>query len=227
MAVRAGPVVVTDGLILYLDAANSASYTGISTWYDLSDYQYDATLGGSPSYSPVNAGVLDFNGSSQWVEVAKNDIHDNLGDSTFDFWLKFESLSDPIATALFTKRTDTANGIFIFVWSGNGGYISFDFGGSANRWITYVQPTLGIWSNLAFTKDSSARRMYTNGILTTSYYVPGADLSGMATPLVLAKSQAASYYLDGMIASFKMYNRALSDIEIRQNFETLRSRFGI
>ena len=39
------PAIITDGIILWLDAANPASYQpGFETWVDLSNNHYDAPL---------------------------------------------------------------------------------------------------------------------------------------------------------------------------------------
>ena len=58
MALRHSPKIVTDGLVLALDAANTRSYPGSgSTWFDLSGNNHNATLN-SVTHSTVNGGVF-------------------------------------------------------------------------------------------------------------------------------------------------------------------------
>ena len=61
MAYRNGPKIVTDGLVLCLDAAIGKSYPGSgNTWYDLSGNGNNCTLYNSPSFLNDNIGCLDF-----------------------------------------------------------------------------------------------------------------------------------------------------------------------
>ena len=65
MAISRGPKLVTNGLSLYLDAANSSSYSGTgSTWYDVSGNNRNATLFNTPTYSTTNAGIFTFDDTS-------------------------------------------------------------------------------------------------------------------------------------------------------------------
>ena len=64
MATIGGSNVVTDGLILSLDAANPKSYPGSGTiWSDISGNNYSASLINSPTYSPANGGTIFFDGT--------------------------------------------------------------------------------------------------------------------------------------------------------------------
>jgi len=63
MAVYAGPEIVDNGLVLYLDAANQKSYPGSgTTWNDLSGRENHHTLTGSPIYG---SGRFTLDGSTQ------------------------------------------------------------------------------------------------------------------------------------------------------------------
>jgi hypothetical protein len=67
MAFFRGPNVVTNGLVLALDAANPKSYvSGSTTWNDLSGNNYNGTLSGStiPTYNASNGGSLSFPGGA-------------------------------------------------------------------------------------------------------------------------------------------------------------------
>ena len=55
--------IVTNGLVLYLDAANYLSYTsGSTTWRDLSSSNNSGTLTNGPTFSSANGGSIVFDG---------------------------------------------------------------------------------------------------------------------------------------------------------------------
>ena len=63
--------IVTNGLVVHVDAANRSSYSGAgSTWFDLSGNNLNFTLTGSPTHSTNNGGYFTFNGSSQYANLA-------------------------------------------------------------------------------------------------------------------------------------------------------------
>ena len=69
MSVVAGPKVVTDGIILSLDAANTKSYPGSgSTWTDLSKENNHATLSNF-SVGNLNGGTLTADGANSFAEI--------------------------------------------------------------------------------------------------------------------------------------------------------------
>lgn len=64
------PDIVTDGLILCLDAGLPKSYPGDgSIWYDVSGNNRDATLFGSIEYSNQNQGSFLFNGNIGFIKI--------------------------------------------------------------------------------------------------------------------------------------------------------------
>jgi hypothetical protein len=65
MAFNYSPKIVTDGLVLYLDAANSKSYvSGSTTWSDLSRGGNNGTLTNGPTYSSAKGGIIILDGSN-------------------------------------------------------------------------------------------------------------------------------------------------------------------
>jgi hypothetical protein len=63
MGTQGGPGIVTDGLVLSLDAANKKSYPGSGTaWTDLSGAGKSGTLTNGPVFSSDNVGIIDFDG---------------------------------------------------------------------------------------------------------------------------------------------------------------------
>jgi hypothetical protein len=95
------------------------------------------------------------------------------------------------------------------------------------NWNGIVAANLNTWQHVAYAWSGTTIRFYLNGVEYTN------TRSGMVTPLgsvltIGATSWSPVYgYWPGRIGAMQVYNRALSASEVRQNFNTLRSRYGI
>ena len=83
MAISRGPKIVTNGLVLALDAADKNSYVGSgTTWKDLSGNSFNGTLTNGPTFSNTNGGAIVFDGTNDYVNVLDNSTLDISGDKT-------------------------------------------------------------------------------------------------------------------------------------------------
>jgi hypothetical protein len=63
-----GAPIITDGLVMALDAGNLVSYPGSGTsWKDLTINGNNSTLYNGPTFSDVNGGVISFDGSDDYA----------------------------------------------------------------------------------------------------------------------------------------------------------------
>ena len=235
MTIGYGPRIVTDGLVLALDAADRNSYSGTgSTWTDLSGNGNTGTLQGSPTYSSVNGGSLSFNGSNQYA-VLSRPVQD---DFTLSCWFK--------TTQTFTTYTSGA-----FQWWQGAGLVDCEVGGIVNDFglslnaakvsfgvgtsggsDTSIQSPLtyndNVWHYAVATRirSSGALVLYVDGTLVASG-TGGTNSLTTPTQLRIGSLQTGSNFFSGNIAQASIYNRALSAAEIRQNFNALRGRYGI
>ena len=98
-----GPRIVTDGLVLCLDAADRNSYPGSgTTWKDLSGNGYDATVRGSRIAYSSSDNSFDFTGTGDTSTGNTDGISisvlnyltggsDQITNMTLDFWIKCNS----------------------------------------------------------------------------------------------------------------------------------------
>jgi hypothetical protein len=92
MAISRGPKIVTNGLVLALDAADRNSYvSGSTTWNDLSGYNYNGTLTNSPTFSNTNGGIISFNGTSQYIDCGN--VLASLTSLSLECFVKFGTQS--------------------------------------------------------------------------------------------------------------------------------------
>jgi len=222
---------VTDGLVLYLDAANPKSYvSGSTTWYDLSIGGNIGTLSSGVTYNYSNGGSLNFNGVNDFVR-----INTNLNIST-EFTLEYVLLIKQLPTTgqyfynFFNGSGYQINGIYGEFGVGNGNIKYFSLCNlNAYRLSTSVYIFNHVINTIYYvsvTYQNRTLKGYVNGVLrgtSNLNFDPLNNTSGITT---LASANSYNYSPINMY-SFKYYNRALSLSELLQNYNAAKSRFGL
>jgi len=90
-SIQYSPKIVTDSLVLYLDAANVKSYIGSGiSWYDLSGNGNTGTLSTENIGTVSGSGVMAFNGSSDYIQNTNtNNLISSVG--SISYWIKKET----------------------------------------------------------------------------------------------------------------------------------------
>jgi hypothetical protein len=202
--------IVQNGLVLNLDAAVDASYSGGTTWRDLEGGN-NGTLTNGPTFDAGNGGSIVFDGSDDYVDCGNPSI--STGKLTTSAWVK-------INTTKFQHVLDSSsNSWHLAILDSNRPYLynGSTYGGGAQvlsnlTWymITGVQGT---------TLD-----MYVNGVLSQSV---ASNVNVSTNTLHIGRWQNGGRNLDGDIASAQIYNRALTATEVLQNYNVTRHRFGV
>ena len=248
MSLSHSPQIVTNGLVLALDAANIKSYprTG-TTWTDVGPNQYNFSLINSPSYISTT-GYFTFNGTNQYG-IATTDFADNPSEITVAAWIKTSNLTD--GATIVAKCTNILNaaGWALILYNptnsinGSGtldpnanqpSFFTQQSGGAQyNQWFgTAPTLTANTWHYVAATLTGGLNgtiKLYLDGVpMTLSGSIVGTVTSAATTSKVSVGSDSLLQYLfPGSIAGAQIYNRALSAAEISTNFNALRGRFGI
>ena len=124
MSYSYGKSIVTDGLVFYVDAANSKSYPGTGTdWADLSG-DATATLTNGPTYSSNNGGYIDFDGSNDHVEVTGINVS-ALSAFTLEAWV-YPTSSSADETVMGKFLGSSSNSSFLLYWD-VGDALGFDW----------------------------------------------------------------------------------------------------
>jgi len=223
--------IVTDGLVLALDAADRNSYvSGSTTWRDLSGNGNNNTLTDGPTFSSTNGGNIVFNGVNSFCQGT-------IPSSTFSSahticcWFYRNTITN--WSALFSNNVGTDScSILTFIDGTNflgvnqvavqAAAIAMDIGSHLNRWIyaaiTFAGVSIGNTVTVYVYKDGSlltnSGPLYWNLSTGTSYYVG-------------RHYQPVVQILNGNIPSVSVYNRALSASEILQNYNAQKSRFNL
>ena len=212
------PIYNTNELVLNLDAGNANSYPGTGTiWYDLASGK-NATLLNGPTYNTNGYLLLD-------------GVNDRIDTS--------------YTPGTFTKQTIVAwinktNTQYCFILQRNSSppfgfeiypttiYVSY---GAFEAYVGY-NPTG--WNQIVYTYDgtqtgnSNRVKVYVNGVLQTLTF--GSNVPSSITindVMQVGWRPWASLYSGFSISTLQMYNRALSETEVLQNFNSSRGRFGV
>ena len=216
MALAHSPKIVTDGLVLCLDAANPKSYPGTGTaWTDLSGNGNDATLVNGPVYNSADGGYIDFDGTNDYASLPNN-VTDLSGDWAISVWMKPNSDSNPRVVTLITTLDNLQVG---YMETTLKPYIRLD-----NSVVSSTQSLVAAtWVNVVYQSSSSVRQVYINAVETT---VTSGGISANGERSAIGGGYTG-FDMNGDISLGAVYSRALTDQEIQQNFNATKSRYGV
>jgi hypothetical protein len=230
MAGTVAPNIVTDGLVLYLDAANTKSYvSGSTAWNDIAAGN-NGTLTNGPTFSNANGGSIVFDGTNDYVQVTSpfGDIDWSSRAWSFSAWIKLDALGDRCLINL--NSSNSSHYIVTNVFSGGKSYWYF-IKNSTPTQTNFNQTTSNFTTNEIFhftmTYNGSGLsngniNFYKNGTLLTTTGGGSAGLSNQSGLQI-----GGNYFLDGNVYNFLMWNRVLSSAEILQNYNSTKTRFGL
>jgi len=217
--------IVTRGLVLNLDAANIGSYPKSgSTWVDISGNGNVGTLTNGAFYTSSDYGSITFDGVNDYVRIQNNVNPANI---TLEFFFKvFISSSYQYLISNARDCCGTYNGYELRIESG---YPSFQIWNGTNAVTNGTRAPLNQNYHLTATYDGSQLKIYQNGILTgTTNSTLGIGSPPSYNLAVGGMGLApATYNISGSIYVGRVYDRALSQTEITQNFNAYRTRYGI
>ena len=233
MAFNYSPKVVTDGLVLYLDAANTKSYPGSGiTWTDLSRSGNSSELKG-PTFNSGNGGSIVFDGTNDYVEIQNQIQFDQTDPFTLSSWVKSSNVINELIinneNIVYTGYRLNIN-VNANIEIGLRNSISDDIAiETLNR--IYANTWYHIVGTYDGTRNVSGMKIYINGVEedtnTISNTLTSSTLSNQQTLLGIRRLSPPSDPLRGNIANVQIYNRALSTIEITQNYNATKTRFGL
>ena len=219
MAVGYNPSIVSDGLIFYLDAANKRSYSGSGLTANGLVGGNGGALVNGVGFTSSNNGSFFFDGSNDYINVPS--ITSISGDFSVLIWFK-TSTTNPNFTRLLDF--DYINGF----WLGNSSSATSWGGGireSGWPYGIFIPFTDNEWHFLVSVRSNTTHYIYRDGIANfTSNTVSSNSLSN--STLVIGSTGSGSNF-NGNIGQVKIYNRALTEQEILQNFNATRFRYGI
>jgi hypothetical protein len=229
--------IVTNGLVLYLDAANRDSYvSGSTAWNDLSRSRINGTLTNGPTFDNGNAGTIKFDGSNDYVAINNiQNVDFSTGSFTISFYFKSDGLSHPytyfqLGSGSYINFPDTSSGVSI----GNGS--TFDFvraqvtDGAATFRIATASWGVENFSLLTYVIDrnNNNSQLYKNAQSVGNLSLVGFGTCSISKNIDIGRmGWINAYFLNGKMNNIQIYNRALSATEVLQNYNSTKARFGL
>jgi hypothetical protein len=214
-----------DGLVTNFDVRNKNSYSGTGTSIIDLTGRSNGTLFGSPSFSSGdNGGSLTCN-TSQTIAVDDKTQYNYF---TTWGWIKWNS-NGAGESILFNKENSWEmridSGVMNWaVWADNQSWFWHDSGGR----VTQSTPTF-----VAYSYGGNSVKTYKNGSLVETYSYPsGGVLANQSSAWPKFNSRDTNFGHGGSsgnntLYTWAIYNRALTDTEILQTYNTTKSRFGL
>lgn len=207
---------------MQVERASSATtfnpyYISNSIWRDVSSNNRSATLIDNPSFSNTNGGIISFDGSTQYATTSNVAL--SFTTFSMECLVKYASLSGN--QGLFTYN----NSNFINLWKGSGVGMRWEVNSGGQAITGTNDLATGVWYHFVGVYDGSRGILYRNAVINAG-----------PTTLTSHTSEAASFQIgryagagntNGNIAIAKFYTRALTAIEVSQNYEATKSRFGL
>jgi len=223
MAFNYSPKIVTDGLVMYLDAANTKSYvSGSTAWNDISRSGINGTLTNGPTFNTGSGGSIVFDGIDDFANLGNSDILTPKF-TTFSLWVRFNT---------FANRPHFGKGEGGFGWV----YMVVETSGLfktfytlASSWAFINGPSLSIntWYNLTYTYNGSLSTVYVNGVASAPVSGVGELKSTYTTnPFYLGRILSTVNFT-GRLSNVTIYNRALTAQEVLQNYNATKGRYGL
>lgn len=242
--------IVTNGLVLYLDAVNTLSYpkTG-NTWYDLTTNGFIGQLNNAPLFVTTGGTSFSFDGTNENVNLGNlSSLSFTSGTFSVEIWVNVPSSWSGPANInqypnLISKGANAGwdtNGWSLYCFRGvsssdpkviglgikNGSNLV-----TSSTQITLENTDLDRFICVSATMDLTSIKIFKNGILNktvTSLTSPlGNPLVGPAenSSNVVIASGPSSQYFPGKISNIKLYDRKLSDSEVLQNYNSTKVRY--
>ena len=216
--------IVTNNLVLHLDAGNSSSYSGSgTTWSDLSGSSNDGTLTNGVTYSSDNGGVLVFDGTDDYV-VTGSDMFNANADFTFSMWFNSDDFSVQRA---FVADVDNSQSLFLRY---NNGIQLVNSNTAILGYFSSSTLSTNTWYNITLTRSSNTYTLYVNGSsVSTVNSSQGFNHSPTTIGANDNNSPPPTYKnaFDGKIAQVLAYSTALSDSDVQRNFDATKGRYGL
>ena len=256
MSYRTGPKIVTDGLVLCLDAADRNSYPGSgSTWYDLSGNNYHGSINGA-TYAD---NTFNFDGTDDYIDLsshASNLIFDSpVTINSFIFPTSDISVGNTVlylGNGISNLNTSNVDWFAMRYGASTGAMTneSFTLSKGVNQQTPNLQSTVNIdgevslgdayrnnWVNYVARSNPTSWNIKVNDtsltLIDSSYWNGnlfgfGEDISPKSKVTIgcFLRDSALAVF-NGKIAMVSIYNRELTNAELTQNYNAFKGRYGL
>jgi hypothetical protein len=215
--------IITTGLVLYVDTENSSSYNGsVATWYDLSSSGNNAIATNSPTYNASEKAMYMSGGGAYFNLPNRTNFPTGAAARSIGGWYKMNVVNSDYMGLIYYGQSEQHNNFEIMT---TGSKATFGL------WNDDIQSSFtmstGMWYNICITFNGTNIKIYVNGN-TYANQMPGGGAvntisNGGAIGLHANRTGAANMYN----RMNYLYNFALTDQQVLDNFNNTKARFGL
>jgi len=228
MGIIAGANINDNGLIFSLDAANFRSYSGSG----LTSFGLVGGIGGTlvngVGFTSTNGGSFIFDGTNDRINLPINpslDISESITLESFIYPTAYKNIGGP--GSFIISKPDS----YYLELSPEGKIrVAFISLSSEIYYDGNNTVSLNSWSHIVVTRDknNSTINIYFNGTLDRSLgSITGNIKVQQIYAVMMGSFSGGDYQFFGRIANAKIYNRALTAKEIKQNYNATKKRYGL
>ena len=218
------PTLITSGLQLWLDAGQTASYSGSGpTWTDLSGNGRTGTIVNSPAFTSAGASSYFSFGSGASQRTS------------FTYQTPVQSAATAFTWNIWAYPTANLDSYVLMGYRGTTPLQFYKL--TTNKFEMYPAEVfnafaLNVWQNICAVYDGTQAgtanmKLYVNGVQVGLRDGDTPDLSPSAMPFYVGGDPIAGEYATARINQVAVYNRALTAGEVSTNFNTFKARFGL
>lgn len=218
--------IITTDLLLYLDAGNTTSYPSSgTTWYDLSTNVNNGTIATTSMANTVSTPKkFTFDGTSNYVSFVTSKFNTLYTGKTIIAAARLNpSFGTNVYRALFGNISGGLRNFNFYIYQNGSGYQLHFADGGNNAFSSVLTLATNQWYVFAVTQESNTVKFFVNGVMVSSTSGP---LSQYQTSTEEYVGKADNYWY-GDINSIFIYKKGLSEVEILQNFNAIKSSLGL
>jgi hypothetical protein len=221
--------ITTNGLVLNLDAANTASYGGSGTvWGDISGNEFDGTLINGPTYG--NSGTtsnISLDGVDDFISGSTlTNLLNGSTTLTLIIWVYPTNLNNTNAGGSGYKTLVDTPGRNLSLWLGTNGQGQFyGIGSNTGSYLSNFNWENNKWQMVTIIVNSSNGQIIKNNYDVSQTVGRGNTFTQQVTFGNNPSSGGSN--LEGRYGNILLYNRALSSAEVSQNYNATKGRFGL
>jgi hypothetical protein len=209
-----------------IDTGNNtfSATSNIGLWYDLSGNTNNGTLTNGPTSNVSNKGNILFD--TNYIALPTSGLAFGTGTFTIEAWVNLSSSTTN--NIIYCSQSSNVSGFIGLVYASGTGFQLTDFNGSTRVTTTNTASLLiGNWYHVVGIRNASNQYVvYINTVASTTNNSSTLSLA-TADPRIGINPATNTEKWVGKIAMFRMYNRALSQTEISQNYEAAKTKFGL
>ena len=222
MGLKHHPRIITDGLIFYLDAANTRSYSGSGLTVNGLIGGIGGTLVNGVGFTSSNTGSFIFDRTNDYISIPDNSLLNTFSGMSLEVIVKYTTTNDQI----FAQKWNYSGG--------SQGYTielySNEIAAACYTGINYLRVSVSNYPanniyHMILTLLGTTQTLYINGVSVASNSGGSIPNISGTTFTIGNRSNLSGTYFGGNVYLTKFYNRALSAAEVLQNYNATKKRY--